>query len=145
MELKDKRNILKIIDEAGLFSKIENMTLMEFRKSLEGKGYCNLFDLVTISLLVFGFITGKNMVMFRDTNEDIKTLEAKFMMKYGLTKDETITLKMMAEGITNVQIADRIGTISKEGVEKRIRQIFDKLRVNNKVKASVMAAKEGLI
>jgi DNA-binding NarL/FixJ family response regulator len=52
---------------------------------------------------------------------------------------------MIAEGLTNQEIADRLGTISIDGVAKRVKHILQKLSVDNRVQASVKAAKEGLV
>ena len=142
MAISHQTDILKIIDETGLLSQIDDMSMLEFREHLQEKGYCNLYDLATIALLVYGFLTGKGMIEFQNTSED---LEMRFIRKYRLTIDETTTLKMVAEGLTNQEIADILRVITNDGVKKRVNNILDKLGVPNRIKASVKAAKEGLI
>ncbi len=145
MKRRDQKDILKIIDETGLLSQIQTMTLIDFRKSLEEKGYCSLYDLVTISLLVYGFLTGKGQMVVEETTENLTGSTAILMVKYGLTKDEIETLKKVATGMTNQGIADQLGSISIEGVKKRIEKILGKFGVDNRIQASVKAAKEGII
>lgn len=145
MNTWDETNILKMIDETGLLSQLESMTIKEFRKHLDKKGCCSLTDILTISLLVYGFLTGKGLVFFKDTEEDKELKDVRFSYKYNLTIDEISTLKMMAKGLTNQEIADKLNMITVDGVAKRVEKIKKKLSVENRIQASVKAAKQGLI
>jgi len=133
MYLDYKNKILKIFDDNTLFSQIENMTFLELKKFLEEKGFFVLIALI-----------GKDpSALSTGQNKDLRN--ERFMKKYGLNEDDIITLKLLAAGLSNGQIAERLGTISVDGVAKRVNKIFRKLYVDNRAQASVKAAKEGLV
>ena len=67
-----------------------------------------------------------------------------FKDKYGLTDDLINTLELMARGLTYSQIADELGSISVDGVNKRIQKIFRKMGVNNRHQAVDKAKSEWL-
>ena len=133
MDADTLKKHLKTFEKKGLPSQLENMTFSEIKKSLEEKGFFVLIALI-----------GKDPSAFSmGQNKDLRN--EKFMKKYGLNEDDIKTLKLLANGFSNGQIAKRLGTISVDGVAKRVNKIFRKLYVDNRTQASVKAAKGGLV
>ena len=64
--------------------------------------------------------------------------------KYELSSKEKIVLGLMKEGFNNFQISEKL-QISKDDVQKYIRTIFFKLKVQNRIQAVVKALKENLL
>jgi len=62
----------------------------------------------------------------------------------GLTTREAEVLRLVAEGETNVSIAQELG-ISEKTVEKHLNAIFTKLKVASRVEAALWAVRVGLI
>ena len=62
----------------------------------------------------------------------------------GLTERERTTLDLVARGLTNPQIADRL-TISISTVNFHVHNVLDKLGAKTRTEAVVIAAREGLI
>lgn len=61
-----------------------------------------------------------------------------------LNEREVSILKLMAEGFTNRQIANKL-YVSEGTIKDQLQKIMDKLGANNRVSALYLAAKEGLI
>jgi DNA-binding NarL/FixJ family response regulator len=61
-----------------------------------------------------------------------------------LTPRETDVLKYLSRGMTNQAIGKELG-ISEKTVEKYLDSIFKKLGVTSRVKAAVLAIREGII
>jgi two-component system response regulator DegU len=62
----------------------------------------------------------------------------------GLTRREQETLDLLVQGKTNQAIAAAL-KISEKTVEKHVKSIFDKLDVNSRVEAAVVAVKQGMV
>ena len=62
----------------------------------------------------------------------------------GLTKREVEVLKLVAEGATNKEIADRL-FISAKTVESHRANIFRKLDIHDRIQAAIYAIRKGLI
>ncbi len=62
----------------------------------------------------------------------------------ALTKREQETLALVARGLTNPQIADRL-SISVSTVNFHVHNVLDKLGAKTRTEAVVLAAREGLI
>ncbi len=60
-----------------------------------------------------------------------------------LTEREATILRLLAQGATNVQIADALG-VSEKTVRNRLSEIFSKLRLNNRTQAALYALREGI-
>lgn len=60
-----------------------------------------------------------------------------------LTEREQEVLRLVAEGLTNLEIGERL-VISENTVKKYLHNILSKLQLNNRVEAAVYAIKEGL-
>lgn len=69
-------------------------------------------------------------------NEDIRKIEA-------LTKREYEVLTLIAEGLSNKDIADRI-YISEKTVKNHVSSIFKKIEVNDKIQAAIFAFKNNI-
>ena len=63
---------------------------------------------------------------------------------YQLTERETEVLSLLIQGLSNVQIAEKLG-VSRATVKFHIGGIFNKLRVNTRAEAIAFAYREGLI
>ncbi len=62
----------------------------------------------------------------------------------GLTRREQETLGLIVQGKTNQAIAASL-KISEKTVEKHVKSIFDKLGVNSRVEAAVVAVRQGIV
>ncbi len=60
-----------------------------------------------------------------------------------LTEREAMILRLLAQGASNVQIADELG-VSEKTVRNRLSEIFSKLRLNNRTQAALYALREGI-
>ena len=146
MATGDQKNNLNILDEIGFFTELENMTLKEIRESLKNKGHFDVYDILSISLLVYGLLTGKNIPIIKDSSQDQELKTMLFAHEHNLSPDQIKTLKLIAQGYTNQEIADNLdASISLNGVSKKIGSIFRKLNVRNRQEALVKAIKNGII
>ena len=64
--------------------------------------------------------------------------------KYGLTKKEIEVLTLMADGMSNDEISQKL-VIEKSTTKAHVHSILQKLYLTNRTKAVVMAIKEGLV
>lgn len=64
--------------------------------------------------------------------------------KYELSSKEKMVLGLMKEGFSSVQISEKL-QISKDDVQKYIRTIFFKLKVQNRIQAVVKAENESIL
>ena len=146
MDDGDKSEILRIIADSGLLAKIDEMTIKEFRDTLQEKGWLDFYDLFTIALLVYKLFTREGLQRPPEDQPDTTTSAIIFKGKYKMTEIEIETLKLIAEGLTNDEIADKLdASISLEGVAKRVRNVLRKLKVRNRQQACAKAYKEGLL
>ena len=63
---------------------------------------------------------------------------------FGLTEREIAVLKLVAEGLTNTEISNSL-FISPHTVKSHIIHIFNKLGVNDRTQAAVLATRYGII
>jgi len=70
--------------------------------------------------------------------------EAKLLQETGLTLEEQQLLKLMADGLTNRDIAARLN-FSEITVKKKVQDILEKLGVANRTQAVALAIRRGLI
>lgn len=63
---------------------------------------------------------------------------------YGLTEREMEVLALIVEGLSNPQIADKL-VITRATAKAHVHSILQKLYVDDRTKAAVMAMKEGLV
>ena len=63
---------------------------------------------------------------------------------YGLTDRELDVLELMVEGLSNIQIADKL-VITKATAKAHVHSILQKLCVTSRTQATVTAMKEGLV
>lgn len=63
---------------------------------------------------------------------------------YGLTEREMEVLALIVEGLSNPQIADRL-YITRATAKAHVHSILQKLYVDDRTKAAIMAMKEGLV
>jgi len=142
----DQNSKLKILDDMGFFTELETLTLKEIRESLKTKGHLDVYDILSISLLVYGLLTGQNMPIIKDSSQDQELKAMLFAHKYNLSNDQIKTVKLIAQGYTNQEIADNLdASISLNGVSKKITTIFRKLGVRNRQEAIAKAIKNGIL
>jgi DNA-binding NarL/FixJ family response regulator len=63
---------------------------------------------------------------------------------YGLTEREMEVLSLIVEGLSNPQIADKL-VITRATAKAHVHSILQKLYVDDRTKAAIMAMKEGLV
>lgn len=63
---------------------------------------------------------------------------------YGLTEREMEVLSLIVEGLSNPQIAERL-VITRATAKAHVHSILQKLYVDDRTKAAIMAMKEGLV
>jgi two-component system response regulator DevR len=62
----------------------------------------------------------------------------------GLDEDDTRLLALLTEGLTNQEIAERVGT-TEEGVGFDLQKMFAKIGASSRVDATVFALREGVL
>jgi DNA-binding NarL/FixJ family response regulator len=132
METTPFKNILETIDDTGLFSQVENMTVRDIEKYLEENG-----------VFVLMFVIGKTGLPF--IHQDNGSIKERLMVKYGFSKDDIRTLELYADGLTYGQIYERSEMITFDGVSKRLKKIRQKLGASNRTEAIAKAKDLGLI
>jgi NarL family two-component system response regulator LiaR len=60
-----------------------------------------------------------------------------------LTERELTILRLVTQGLDNVEIGDRLG-LSEKTIRNRLTTIFEKLHVNNRIQAALYALRQGL-
>ena len=60
-----------------------------------------------------------------------------------LTEREREILRLVAQGLDNSAIGERVG-LSEKTIRNRLTQIFEKLHVNNRIQATLVALRQGL-
>jgi DNA-binding NarL/FixJ family response regulator len=68
---------------------------------------------------------------------------AHFTERYNLTELELKILRLVAEGLSNEEIAD-IVHLARETIKGHLKSLFRKLEVKNRTEAAVLAIREGL-
>jgi DNA-binding NarL/FixJ family response regulator len=138
--------LLRTTKETETITELENMTLNEIRKSLKNKGHFNVYDILSISLLVYELLAGKNTSIIKNSFQEKEVKTMLFAHKYNLTNDQMITLRLIAQGCTNQEIADNLdSSISLNGVSKKISTIYKKLNVRNRQEALAKAIKNEIV
>lgn len=138
--------MLRTTKETETITELENMTLNEIRKSLKNKGHFNVYDILSISLLVYELLAGKNTSIIKNSFQEKEVKTMLFAHKYNLTNDQMITLRLIAQGCTNQEIADNLdSSISLNGVSKKISTIYKKLNVRNRQEALAKAIKNEIV
>jgi DNA-binding NarL/FixJ family response regulator len=144
MDPPDNDKIFEMLNETGELSRLYNMPLAEFLEHLRNAEELSAADRFLIGDAVSSIFGGKRILTSKDVGKDKATKRILFMGKYGLTDNEMNTLEIMARGLTYAQIADELGLISFDGVNKRVQKIFRKLGVNNRHQAVDKARSEWL-
>ena len=65
-------------------------------------------------------------------------------MKVNLSRRETDVLRLMTEGYTNTQISELL-SISPNTVKTHVNSVFNKLGINDRTQAAVLATRHSLI
>lgn len=61
--------------------------------------------------------------------------------RFRLTHEEVETLDLLAKGLRNDKIAEAVNVSEIKSVKNRVQAILDKLKVENRTKAAVIAAR----
>lgn len=78
------------------------------------------------------------------TKTDARTTPSKIVEVEPLSEREQQILKLVVDGLSNAEIADRLA-LSENTVKKYFHNILQKLQLNNRVEAAVYAVREGLV
>jgi DNA-binding CsgD family transcriptional regulator len=70
--------------------------------------------------------------------------QALIAWRYDLSKAEVKTLDLIAQGLTNDDLARALGLQEVKSVKNRVQAILDKMAVRNRTRAAVIAARYGL-
>ncbi|NNG00029.1 MAG: response regulator transcription factor [Desulfobacteraceae bacterium] len=77
-------------------------------------------------------------------NQEIHLDDGRITLRVALSRRETEVLRLIAEGYSNIQISDLL-SISNNTVKTHINGIFNKLGVNDRTHAAVLAVRHKLI
>ena len=69
--------------------------------------------------------------------------EKAFIEKYSVTQREITVLKLVSEGLNNLEIAGKL-FVCEETVKMNLKSIFRKLQIRNRTEAAVLAIKAGI-
>jgi DNA-binding NarL/FixJ family response regulator len=64
--------------------------------------------------------------------------------KYDLSRQEVQLLELIAEGLTNVEIAERMSVAEENTIKQRLKVLFRKLGVRHRVQTANIAARFGI-
>ena len=76
--------------------------------------------------------------------DEVRQLLAERRRSPELTPRELETLRLLAEGLSNDAIAERLG-VSRDGVKIHLKHIYEKLSVGDRVTALIEARRRGLV
>lgn len=82
--------------------------------------------------------------MLEEISQPGSPSQAQGEARESLSEREKEVLCLLAEGLSNSQIAERVH-LSENTVKKHLRSILEKLHLNNRIEAAVYAVKEGLV
>ena len=82
--------------------------------------------------------------MIAITRDEAIAQETPKTNEYDLTERELEVLALIVEGLSNSQIADRL-VIAKATAKAHVHSILQKLYVDDRTKAAVIALKEGIV
>ncbi len=77
-------------------------------------------------------------------NEEIQDKVQMAKTKYGLTKKEYEVLSLIADGLSNNEIADKL-FVSLSTTKAHVHSVLQKLYISDRTKAAVTAIKEGIV
>ena len=104
----------------------------------EGTGWLDQ----AIAKMVLGNITQKPFIHANSGN--VPSSQSKFFQNCGITERELQVLKLIVEGLTNPQIAERL-VISRATAKAHVHSILQKLCVDDRTQAAVTAMREGIV
>lgn len=64
--------------------------------------------------------------------------------KYDLSRQEVQLLELIAEGLTNWEIAERVSVAEENTIKQRLKVLFRKLGVRHRVQTASIAARFGI-
>ena len=64
--------------------------------------------------------------------------------KYDLSRQEVQLVELIAEGLTNGEIAERVSVAEENTIKQRLKVLFRKLGVRHRVQAASIAARFGI-
>ena len=159
MPLKDGIQATKEIKKAGSNAKIIMLTSHEAEQdvfdalSAGANSYCmkDVDPEILISVVKSTYDgaswldpTVANIVLNKFTDKSGKFLKSDAVLKSDLTEREVEVLGLIAKGSSNQQISDSL-CISLNTVKTHIKNIFQKLEVEDRTQAAMKAVKEDLI
>lgn len=82
--------------------------------------------------------------ILEEISQPANSAQAQADAREPLSEREKEVLCLLAEGLSNSQIAERVH-LSENTVKKHLRSILEKLHLNNRIEAAVYAVKEGFV
>lgn len=128
-------------DDEDLFLAIKNGAKGYLLKNLEPHQLYNMLDGIRQGEApISGTMASKILQEFRQPDEDDEQSEG----VDKLTSREVEVLEQVVTGATNKEIADTLH-ITENTVKIHLRNILEKLQVQNRIQAAVQAVREGLV
>lgn len=148
MLIKEELPYVKIIiltvseDERDLFTAIKNGAQGYLLKNLEPS---ELFEMLAGAVRGEAAITrGMAAKILNEFGRQASKEQGSPAKSHGLTQREVEVLQLVAKGASNREIANRLA-IAENTVKNHLRNILDKLHLDNRVQAATYAFREGLV
>lgn len=144
-ELPQTKVVMLTISEedADLFNSLKNGAQGYLLKSMEPEELIKeVKDLVNGEVALTKSLAGKILAEFTKICEIRKP--SRNHVQYNLTEREEEVLKLVAQGITNKEIAQSL-QISENTVKNHLYNIMEKLHLKNRVQIAAFAWREGLV
>ena len=138
--------MFKIILRFGLLALLFGILLELGNYSISNRSYYSEFlvALTAVGLVVFGFALRKYIITKSTYSKDEFTPNERTIQLLQITGREMEVLKVMAEGLSNGEIADKL-FVSESTVKTHISNLFSKLDAKRRTEAIKKAKEYGII
>ncbi|MFZ5943846.1 MAG: response regulator [Bacillota bacterium] len=145
-ELSDTKIVMLTIsdDDSNLFKSIRNGAQGYLLKSMDPDDLIKeIKGLLKGEAAISKPLAGRILKEFANISNSYKDKEGDFQ-KFNLTEREAEVLKLVAQGITNKEIAVNLA-ITENTVKNHLCNIMEKLHLQNRVQLATFALREGLL